>query len=165
MLPTEKAGYLALLLQSNTLLEDSETGIIQLSPDAYDLLGKSTPNVFNQKAHRERIEKLVKDYLSLWPAKIMSGNRLIKQGPGAIRKKLTTFLRKYPKYTDEEILAATQQYIKKLRQSNFQYMISSDYFIEKDGVSQLEAYIIAMESQKIIGNANKVLQSIHERTL
>jgi len=44
-------------------------------------------------------------------------------------------------------------------------MISSDYFIEKDGVSQLEAYIIAMESQKIIGNANKVLQSIHERTL
>lgn len=163
MLPTESAGYLALLLQHRFLIEDPETGVIQLDPSGYQLLNKPIPATFNNATFKARVDKLIKSYLEIWPAKIMSGNRLVRQGPGAIRKKLSVFLKKYPKYTDDQILAATKKYVDKLRQNNFNYVICSDYFIEKNGVSQLESYIIAL-----VQNAeSKVIEqpSIYERTV
>ena len=168
MLPTLQAGYITSLLEAAILIEDPDTGIIQLTPEGYAVLHKPLPKVFDQKAARERLEKLVKDYLEIWPPKIMSGNRLVKQGPGAIRSKFTTFLRKYPKFTDAEILEVTRLYVDKLKRKNYEFMTCSDYFIEKDRVSQLESYIIALQQHKnaqAAGIAPLEVKSIHERTL
>lgn len=162
MLPTTE-NKIRDLIECAILIEDPQTGVIHLDPLGYTLLQKPIPQSFNQAAFKARVEKLVKDYLAVWPPKVMSGNRLVRQGPGAIRKKLTVFLKKFPKFTDDQIITATKKYVDKLRQSNYNYMVCSDYFLEKNGVSQLESYIVALQQQT--ESAVKTPSTIFERTV
>lgn len=126
------------LLQEKVLLED-ERGIIQINPKYYAELGKSIPGTVN--SNKERAAKLAQSYIDLWPKKIMSGGRPIRQGLTAITKKLNVFMNKHSKVTDAEIINATSRYVATKKKYDWNYATCSDYFIMKNDTSLLEAYL------------------------
>lgn len=132
------AEVLQRLLDEKILLED-EKGIIQIDPHYYAELGKHIPGAVNP--NKERAVKLAQPYIDLWPKKIMSGGRPIRQGPTVITKKLNVFMNKHPKVKDAEILNATTRYTAWKKNNNWEYASCSDYFISKGDTSLLEAYL------------------------
>jgi hypothetical protein len=137
------AEVLQRLLDENVLLED-EKGIIQIHPQYYQLLNKTIPGSTSGQ-NRSRAEKLTKAYIELWPKKIMSGGRPVRQGPTTIAKKLLVFMNKHPKVTDEQILNAASRYVATKIKDGWQMCVCSDYFISKNDTSQLETYIMDPE--------------------
>jgi len=161
MLTTDKkeladiADQIRALALLSVLVEDPTSGLIQLNPEMYIHIGRATPT--NPSNNAQRAKSLVGPYQKLWPAKIASGGRPIRQGPVALIKKLTVFLNKHPKVTEQQILDATTRYIAMKAKENYNYMVCSDYFIEKGSTSVLESYITnpelgskALESAKAI---------------
>lgn len=126
------------LLEMGVLLED-EKGIIQIAPIYYAELGRPLPGTVNP--NKERAAKLAQSYIDLWPKKLLTGGRPIRQGPGAVIKKLNAFMNKHPKVTDVQIMDATKRYVNTKKKDNWEFATCSDYFISKGDTSQLEAYI------------------------
>jgi len=131
--------HIQVLLNTDALIEDPVTGLIHLNKDLYYPLGKNAPS--SPGAIAQRAKALAVVYQKLWPAKIVSGGRPVKQGPMSLTKKLTTYLNKHPKTTDAQILDATKRYLATKQKENYAYISCSDYFIEKNGNSLLESYI------------------------
>jgi len=127
------------LLLEGILIEDPSTGIIQISPEYYLKLNKHIPGTV--KTQIPGIDDLVKKYIDLWPKKILSGGRPVRQGPTPITKKLTVFIKKHPKVTFEQILNATSRYLATMKVKDWNYMTCSDYFISKNETSVLESYL------------------------
>lgn len=127
------------MLEKKILLE-ADNGIIQISPEYYKHLGKSIPGLTANK-NKERAGKLTVLYLNLWPKKILSGGRPIRQGLTSVSKKMLIFMNKHPEVTDQQILEATTRYVNLKAKDNWEFAVCSDYFILKNEVSQLEAYI------------------------
>ncbi len=146
MLTTDKdsltlnISYVHHLLQVQALIEDPTTGVITLHPEVYNMIGKTPPATPSQKI--QRVRALVVEYIKLWPTKLASGGRPIRQGPVALTKKLHAFLSKHPKVTDAEILNATGRYLAAKKKDGYQYISCSDYFIDKSGNSILESYLV-----------------------
>lgn len=134
------------LLEKNILIEDPSTGIIQIQPEYYLKLNKNIPGTV--KTQIPGIDLLVKQYIDLWPKKILSGGRPVRQGPTPITKKLTVFIKKHPKVTFEQILNATNRYLATMKSKDWAYMTCSDYFISKNESSVLESYL----EDKDLGN-------------
>lgn len=152
------ADQIRALALLSVLVEDPTSGLIQLNPDMYVHIGRNTPTSPSNNA--QRAKSLVNAYQKLWPAKVASGGRPIKQGPVALIKKLTVFLNKHPKVTEQQILDATTRYIAMKAKENYHYMVCSDYFIEKSGSSVLESYITNPE---LGSKALETSKSINQR--
>jgi hypothetical protein len=131
--------HVQVLLNTQVLVEDPVTGIIQLNGQLYTYLGKNAPATTSTNHQRAKV--LAPLYQKLWPEKIMSGGRPVRQGPMSLTKKLTVFLNKNPKVTEQQILDATERYIATKKKENYAFMACSDYFIDKNGNSLLESYI------------------------
>lgn len=140
----ELATHVTDLLKLEALIEDPITGAIQLNTDLYTHIGKEPPATTGINAQRAKALAVV--YQKLWPPKILSGGRPIRQGPLALTKKLTVFMNKHPKVTDAEILNATERYLAMKAKDQFKFVVSSDYFIEKSGGSLLESFITNPEA-------------------
>ncbi len=146
------------LLDTSILIEDPVSGAIQLNTDMYTHLGKNAPA--STGMNHQRAKALAVVYQKLWPSGITSGGRPVRQGPLALTKKLTVYLNKHPKTTEQEILSAAERYLGTKKKENYSFITCSDYFIEKGGSSLLEAYITNPE----LGSKNlEPSQSINQR--
>lgn len=87
----------------------------------------------------ENFENLLQQYADLWPKKITSGNRLIRRSVNSLKAKMKAFVNKRKDIPYKIILEATDIYLKKAKQNNWQFTISADYFISKNGSSELES--------------------------
>lgn len=145
MLTTDKEALasaalrIEILLNEGFLIENPTSGAIELHADMYTYMGKHVPYMGNR--FHERAKELAEKYQKLWPSGVMSGGRPLRQGPATLTKKLVTFMRKHPKITDLEILSATERYVATKKKENYNFAACSDYFIEKNGSSLLEAYV------------------------
>jgi len=102
-------------------------------------------------------ENLLQQYSDLWPKGIKSGGRLIRKTPNSLRLKLKAFTNKRKDITYEAILDGTDSYLKSQKQKGWEYTISSDYFILKNGASELESYAeLAMEGELPSSSSNFV---------
>jgi len=139
----EVLAHIQALYTHKALTYNPATGLIELDQALYAHLGLPAPTTSTQKAkiNLARAKTLAPIYQKLWPAKILSGGRPVRQGPGAITKKLVIFMNKYSKVTDDEILDATKRYIATKAKDNYSFISCSDYFIDKNGNSLLEAFI------------------------
>jgi hypothetical protein len=72
------AEVLQRLLDEKVLFEN-ENGIISIHPTYYRELGKPIPGLHSGH-NKARAEALAKQYIELWPKKIMSGGRPVRQG-------------------------------------------------------------------------------------
>lgn len=94
---------------------------------------------FNIKKSNVELEKLVENYVNLFPAGIKSGNYYVKSSPKSVSRKMMLFLREYD-YDDETILNATKMYVDNMSLRNYEKMRTCYNFIIKDGVSDLASY-------------------------
>jgi hypothetical protein len=84
------------------------------------------------------LKDLAQKMRELFPPKIRSGGNLVRSSLGDTTDKLKKFFKKH-KYTYQQVLKATEKYVKQKEYENFAYMKQLVYFIEKDGVSLLAA--------------------------
>lgn len=81
----------------------------------------------------EEIEDVLKRMRDLFPAKVKTGNKLVKS---ALNKGLIQRLKEFTieyGYSLEDIYKATQLYIKTSKDNNYEYMRTLFYFIKKQG--------------------------------
>lgn len=124
-------------------------GEIVVTDKVYHLLGWPMPGVGD-------LEGFCAKYRLLWPSGIKSGNLYVRSGISTIMGKMRLFRKKFPHYTEEIILTATQRYIDECRRENYQYMKTAEYFIFKNDGSTLETYceLIKDDDLKPINHSN-----------
>lgn len=115
--------------------------------------------VYDEKAEEEAEEKKAKatissakasvkdwieEYRDLFPKKTNSG-RLLRGTPSGCIKKMTTFIgnnsTRKNVITKEQVMNATKQYLNAQKRGGYMYTKAANYFIEKDGDSQLYQHI------------------------
>lgn len=102
---------------------------ISLRPLGIELIGETTVDEVTELASKIR---------DLFPKGVKSGGYLVRSSEGDIADKLRKFFKKH-KYTTEQVLKATKNYVSRKESENYAYMQRATYFIEKDGVSNLAA--------------------------
>ncbi len=92
----------------------------------------------NKVADDSDWEKFVDQFYELWPKGVKSGGYAVRSGKDSCSSKLKTFLKEHKEYTPLIVLAATENYIQRCKQNNYQFMRLAPYFITKDGISTLQ---------------------------
>lgn len=121
-----------------------EKGYIKISEDNSIVMRNKTIDLFKTDklpSKQKDLESFVEKYRELFPQGVKSGGRLVKGDKQGCINKFKAFKLKYPEYSQEEILDAAKAYVDNKRKTNYDRMISADYLISKDGVSQLAAYL------------------------
>ena len=125
------------------ILNEFETYLIKVKRKvASDVLG---PDV-NQK---------VKEYREIWPSKRLPSGELARQSGQELKDKFVWFFKTYPEYDWDLILDATDYYNEVFKRKNYQYMVSSSYFIKKTNPQTKEVSSkLADYCQEILDNPN-----------
>ena len=115
-----------------------EQGFIKILGD-----GKYSLRNRGMKLFSEDIDDFIKfaqNFINIFPEGVKSGGYYVRSDVESVVGKLRKFMKKY-KYTQYQVLDATQRYIDRLSKSNYQYIKTASYFIFKDGVSVLASEI------------------------
>ena len=89
-------------------------------------------------SHTDNLIKLAEELRELFPKGIKSGGYPVRSSVYDIADKLKKFMKKYS-YSNEVILKATKQYLKRKEAENWNFTQIAVYFIEKNGISTLAA--------------------------
>lgn len=76
---------------------------------------------------------------NLFPAGIKTGGYYVRGSVSSIEAKLKKFNKKFPQYSEEDIINATKNYIDRKRKENWNMIKTAENFIFKDEVSILAA--------------------------
>ena len=108
---------------------------LELSDDAKMLLIE-VQQVFIRNG-KKKVEELSDDfkeqlqqYRDLFPTAKVAG-KLVRNNIADLEQRMSWFMRTYPSYTWEIILAATQKYLES-HNGDYKYCMTSAYFIKKD---------------------------------
>ena len=86
-------------------------------------------------------------WYELWPKGVRPNGYLVRSGKKPVYKKLLKFTKEYPEYSQETILEATNQYVKRYSLKGYSYMKTASYFVYKDGESVLAGECERIETQ------------------
>lgn len=121
-----------------------EGGQIILAPKYHPKTSKTDEKIKN-------FENLLINYAALWPKKIKTGNRLVRRSANSLRKKLKAFCNSRKDVTDQEILDSAFIYVASAKRNNYEYMQCADYFISKNGSSELESHVDLLKEGNLEG--------------
>lgn len=80
----------------------------------------------------------VKEYREIFPSKrIPPHNELARQNTKTLKDNFVWFFKNYPEYGWELILEATDYYVYCKSRENFEYMMTSSYFIKKSDLNKV----------------------------
>lgn len=96
--------------------------------------------VFKKYISHVGVEVWINEYRELFPKGHKVFKRLVRGDRNGCIEKMQAFVKTYPQYTKERIIAVTKQYIFGFGKS-YDGMQCADYFIEKNKISQLAAYL------------------------
>ena len=86
-------------------------------------------------------------WYALWPQGVRPNGYLVRSGRSPVMKKLAKFRKEYPEFSDDVIIEATHQYIKRCSLKGYAYMKTASYFIYKDNESVLAGECERINSQ------------------
>jgi hypothetical protein len=121
----EQAGYI------NTKSELTDLGKDLIKKVFLPIKTSTTP------INKEDVTDISLKYRELFPVNIKTGNLPVRGNIKNIERKMELFKRKYPDYSDDLILKATEKYIKEKAKEGYTFMKMSEYLIFKDGESML----------------------------
>lgn len=130
--------YTQIFHTKNELFKLETMGYIKLisnSANAEDIeLRIKTKDLFNKNRNSPsfRAKELVEPFRAIFPEGSNAGGYRYRGDKQGVFDKLTKFIKKYPKFTDEQILQATKQYVNRFKPS-YVGMRQAHYFISKDG--------------------------------
>lgn len=115
------------------------------------LITKKTIDLFVKKSKSEQVKEdvlgeFVEKYRNLFPGGIKSGDRLVQGDLLGCLRKFRAFKRKF-KYSEDQILEATKNYLNAKKKANYHMITCADYFIEKNGASMLASYCENLDKQ------------------
>lgn len=128
-------------------LEDS--GWIKLTPEGPILRGKFS-TTFNRYLASYGVESWIEEWRDLWPKGVKTMGRLVRGDKQGCLQKMKSFLKNHTGHSKEDIFNATKIYIFDRYRDNYKAMACADYFISKDNVSILAAYLEDLEDRKDI---------------
>lgn len=128
-----------------------DDGIIVYEGGQYLLNPKYYPKTSKTVKKIEEFETLLTLYADLWPKKIKTGNRLVRRSSNSLKGKLKAFTNRRKDVTQQEILEATNIYVTSCKRQNYEYMQCADYFISKNGSSELESHIDLLKEGNLEG--------------
>lgn len=73
----------------------------------------------------------VKEYREMWPSKRLPHGELGRQSTEELKNKFVWFFKTFPQYDWDLVLDAAYYYAKICERRNYQYMMTSSYFIKK----------------------------------
>lgn len=94
------------------------------------LIVKSKKKVEKEVLGEEFIKK-VEMYRNIFPAKRLPSNELARQSVQELTQKFVWFFKTFPEYNWEIVLDAADYYVYVKERENYQYMVTSSYFIGK----------------------------------
>ena len=131
--------YVALRLietgRNNHPLVTSET-IITLKERK--LIDENVKTSENRKKVREKLDKWLLNWLSLWPTQILPGRYRVSGNSMECKKRMGRFMRNFPQYTPEIIMEATRIYLKNQENNGWAYTKKNAKFIYDSETSTLE---------------------------
>ena len=130
------------------ILDEFETCLVKTKKKvAIEVLG----NNFN--------EKLV-EYRETFPAKRLPSGELARQNIEELKSKFVWFFKTYPEYDWDLILDATDYYNGIFKKKNYQFMVTSSYFIKKTSNNKEITSKLADYCQQIIDNPKLLLDNL-----
>lgn len=127
-------------IKKDHLLFLQKLGYIKITVDGPILTGKFNID-FKNTINTLDVENWIEEWRNLFPAKVESGGRPVKGSKQGCIKKMKSFLKNNPEVTKEEIFEATRIYVFDRKRNDYKFMVTADYFIEKNNVSLLESLI------------------------
>lgn len=146
---------------NNPVLFNTEKNKNRLSILKKELILNEKDMPKKEYADQERLNSLVGKFMDLFPKGVTNKHgSYIRGSKASVKLKMNNFLLRNPDYTDEQILLATEQFLKK--QGNpkaglpYEYCPQSHFFIEKEGISQLENHIENYSEEDMNKNSNSI---------
>ena len=104
----------------------------------------------------------VKEYREAWPAKRLPSGELARQSVNELKDKFIWFFKTYPEYDWDLVLDATDYYNIVYERKNYQYMVTSSYFIKKTNpVTKETTSKLADYCQELLDNPD-ILKEIQQ---
>ena len=111
---------------------------------------------------KDNFETLLTKYVDLFPKGVKSGGRLVRKTPHSLRAKLQAFVNRRKDIPYEHILEGTRVYIAGFKAKGYEYMQCADYFISKNGSSELESYAeLSMEGDLKSPSSDNFVDSLN----
>lgn len=132
-------------LQEMGFIKLEDSGKITARAKAIKLVEEEEYKYSEEPANR--VEEWIEDWRNLFPSGIKTGSYYVKGSPQGCLKKMKKFVKENKKITKKQIFKATEKYIEESRIRNFHYMKLADYFIYKDGMSMLYAYVEQLDAE------------------
>jgi hypothetical protein len=104
------------------------------SPDGDSLLFVHDETMVIEKLP---IEEFCDKYYDLFPKGVRSGGYPVRDGLPNVIKKMVQFRKEYPDVSDEDILNATEKYVKDKKKEGYAFMKLASFLIYKDRSSTL----------------------------
>ena len=121
-------------------------GWIKILPDKIALRSKFKTH-FRKYLAASEIADWINDWRNIWPSGVKTGNRLVRGDKKGCIKKMQAFVRDNPEYSTEDIFDAARVYMFEVKRQGSEKIICADYFIEKNGVSQLAVHLEDVENR------------------
>jgi hypothetical protein len=102
--------------------------------------------------NEQKIENWIEKWYALWPPGIKTGGYYLKTDKTGSLRKMKRFVVKYPEYTQEDIMQATENYLREQSIKGYSFTKLAPYFIEKDGLS-----VLAGECEAVKEKATQVI--------
>jgi len=152
-----------LIVINNNLIDITEKGMsLIVNSFNFDILSKFNKKLINEEVDN-RLTYLTNEMRNIFPEGLKDGKWYFKSNASSVKEKLDKFFKKYGynKYTNDQILAATRNYVNNF-QNNIAGMSILKYFIEKkDNGSILLDYIEQLDNNveiiNKIGNTNTII--------
>lgn len=92
----------------------------------------------------EDINNWIKEWCDLFPDNLKNGAGMpVKSDVQTCARKMLWFFKEYKQYTKEDIFEVTKMYLMERKKKNYEYLITSEYFIHKDKKSSPMANLLA----------------------
>lgn len=126
---------------SNRIIKDLERkGFVKELEDGVVIRPKFK-KVFSKYLVQHDVTSWIQEWRELWPKGVKSGGRVVRGDKQGCIRKMKNFLRDNPGVTKEDVFTATKLYVFAKKREDYKAIICADYFIIKDGSSQLSAYV------------------------
>lgn len=122
----------------------------QILEEFYKLLNNSKKKITTEVLGPDFLEK-IRLYRELFPKGRFPSGELARQNPEDLKQRFIWFFQTYPSYSWDLVLDATDYYLHLKQAVNYQYAVSSAYFIQKtDVLTKTKKSLLADYCQKLL---------------
>jgi hypothetical protein len=106
--------------------------------DEYEMFTVKTKKKVASEVLGPDMNERIKEYREIFPGKRLPSGELARQSVTELKDKFVWFFKTYPEYDWDLILDAADDYNKLFKMKNYQFMVTSSYFIKKTNTQTKE---------------------------